>query len=134
MPGPPPVQPPGPMPGQAPTQPPTASSDSLGRIAQILCPVLVIAGLSVPQGGSVGWGDYTLWAIFAAVMALAQLITLASNRDPVQANVVRLIATGALVAYWVVIVLPGISSNGGFLQTLGVGCAAVAAWLGGAHR
>ena len=103
-------------------------------MAQILCPILVIAGLSIPQGGSTGWSDYTLWAIFAAVMALVQLVTLASKRDPAQAHVLRMIATGALVAYWVVIVLPGISSNGGFLQTLGVGCAAVAAWLGGARR
>lgn len=122
--------------GQAPAPaPPAASSpDRLGRVAQILCPILVIAGLSIPQYGSVGWGDYTLWAIFAAVAALAQLVTLASKRDPAQMNVVRMIATGALVAYWVVIVLPGISSNGGFLQTLGVGCAVVAAWLGGARR
>ncbi|GAB2604138.1 hypothetical protein [Pseudactinotalea suaedae] len=122
---------PGPAPGQA---PPSASPDTLGRVAQILCPILVIAGLSIPQSGSVGWTDYTLWAVFAAVMAVAQLITLASRRDPAQANVLRMIATGALVAYWVVIVLPGISSNGGFLQTLGVGCAVVAAWLGGARR
>ncbi len=114
--------------GQAPP------SDRLTTVAQILCPILVIAGLSIPQHGSVGWADYTLWAVFAAVAALAQLITLSGNRDPVQATVIRTIATGALVAYWVVIVLPGISSNGGFLQTLGVGCAVVAAWLGGARR
>lgn len=101
---------------------------------QILCPVLVIVGLTIPQDGSLGWADYTLWAIFAAVMSLAQLITLARDRDPAQSGTIRTIATGALVAYWVVIVLPGISSNGGFLQTLGVGCAVVAAWLGSGRR
>lgn len=111
-----------------------ASSDKVRLVAQILCPVLVILGLSVPQSGSIGWTDYTLWAVFAAVMSLAQLITLASDRDPAQSSMIRMIATGALVAYWVVIVLPGISSNGGFLQTLGVGCAAVSAWLSSARR
>lgn len=113
---------------------PAPSSEKIAKVAQILCPVLVIAGLSIPQYGSIGWGDYTLWAIFAAVMALGQLVTLATSRDRGQMHLVRMIATGALVAYWVVIVLPGISSNGGFLQTLGVGCAVVAAWLGGGAR
>lgn len=115
-------------------RPPAAAPQTTLTIAQILCPVLVIAGLTIPQNGSIGWADYTLWAIFAAVMSLAQLITLARDRDPAQSGVIRTIATGALVAYWVVIVLPGISSNGGFLQTLGVGCAVVAAWLGGSRR
>lgn len=120
------------MPGPNPSQAPP--SNGLTKTALILAPILVIAGLSLPQYGSVGWADYTLWAVFAAVAALAPLVTLAANRDPAQMAVVRTIATGALVAYWVVIVLPGISSNGGFLQTLGVGCAVVAAWLGGARR
>jgi hypothetical protein len=119
-------------PQQGPSAPP--SPDAVRRIAQILCPILVLAGLSIPQGGSVGWADYTLWALFAAAMSLAQLVTLSTTRNPGQSAVVALIATGALVAYWVVIVLPGISSNGGFLQTLGVGCAAVGAWLGGGRR
>lgn len=106
------------------------SPDSLRRGALILAPILVIAGLSVPRGGSLGWVDYTLWAIFAAVMAVAPLLTLSPSVTPQRATLAT-IATGALVAYWVVIVLPGISSNGGFLQTLGVGCAVVAAWLRG---
>lgn len=117
-----------PPPSQAPP------SDRIIRIALILCPILVVAGLSVPQSGSVGWVDYTLWALFAAAASATPLVTLSSNRDPAQAALVRTIATGALVAYWVVIVLPGIASNGGFLQTLGVGCAVVAAWLGGGRR
>lgn len=102
--------------------------------AQILCPVFVLVGLTIPQSGSMGWTDYTLWALFAAVMSLAQLVTLLKGRDPEQTRVIAMIATAALVAYWVVIVLPGISSNAGFLQTLGVGSAGVAAWLGGARR
>ncbi len=102
--------------------------------ARILCPVFVLVGLTISQSGSMGWTDYTLWALFAAVMSLAQLVTLLKGRDPEQMRVIAMIATAALVAYWVVIVLPGISSNAGFLQTLGVGCAGVAAWLGGARR
>lgn len=126
----------GPTPGWAAPPPPTpaASSDKVRLAAQILCPVLVIVGLSIPQHGSVGWTDYTLWAVFAAVMALAQLITLTSDRDPAQSSTIRMIATGGLVAYWVVIVLPSIASNAGFLQTLGVGCAVISAWLSSSRR
>jgi hypothetical protein len=104
------------------------SPDSLRRGALILAPILVVVGLTIPQSGSLGWVDYTLWAIFAAAMASVPLLTLSPSVTPQRATLAT-IATGALVAYWVVIVLPGISSNGGFLQTLGVGCAVVAAWL-----
>lgn len=118
---------------QGPAPAAVPAPQSLRMIVQVLCPVLVLAGLSIPQGGSVGWADYTLWAIFAAAMSLGQLVTLSQTRNP-QTATLALIATGALVAYWVVIVLPGISSNGGFLQTLGVGCAVVGAWLAGGRR
>lgn len=122
------------MPQGAPAQGQQSSPGSALRWVQILCPILVIAGLSWPESGSVGWGDYTLWAIFAAAMSLVQLITLSTKRNPAQTAPVASIAIAALVAYWVVIVLPGISSNGGFLQTLGVGCAVVAAWLRSGRR
>jgi hypothetical protein len=119
----------GPPPGWSGAAPAAQRSpDSLRRGALILAPILVVVGLTIPQSGSLGWVDYTLWAIFAAAMASVPLLTLSPSVTPQRATLAT-IATGALVAYWVVIVLPGISSNGGFLQTLGVGCAVVAAWL-----
>lgn len=108
---------------------PAIGTSGVVRVLLILSPVLVVAGLTIPQNGSLGWTEYTLWAVFALAASLAPLLTLSSTRSPTQTATLAVAATGALVAYWVVIVLPGISSNGGFLQTIGVGCAVVAAWL-----
>lgn len=103
---------------------------------QILCPVLIVAGLSLPEGGSVAWLNYLLWALFAAAAALVQLITLSRSvaTSPGQRWSLAAVATAALVGYWVIIVLPGISANSAFLQTLGVGCAAVGLWLAPGRR
>ncbi|HLS25413.1 MAG TPA: hypothetical protein VK063_06020 [Beutenbergiaceae bacterium] len=105
-------------------------------VLQILSPVLIAAGLSLPEGGSVGWLDHLLWSLFAAVAALVQLITLSNSASSSAAQRWSLaaVATAALVGYWVIIVLPGISANSAFLQTLGVGCAAVGLWLAPGRR
>ncbi len=105
--------------------------DGLRRAAQIACPILVLIGLSWPEGGETGWSRYLLWAVFAAVAAIGQLssITKSATSSPSQAWTVAALCTGALLVYWVLIVLPEITSNGGFLQTLGVGAAATSLWL-----
>lgn len=105
--------------------------DKLRRVAQIACPILVVAGLSWPEDGEVGWTRYLLWALLAAIASVGQLssITKSASSSPSQAWTITAICTGALLLYWVLIVLPEVTSNGGFLQTLGVGAAAVALWL-----
>lgn len=105
--------------------------DGLRRAAQVACPILVLIGLSWPEGGETGWSRYLLWAVFAAVAAIGQLssITKSATSSPSQAWTVAALCTGALLVYWVLIVLPEITSNGGFLQTLGVGAAATSLWL-----
>lgn len=103
---------------------------------QILCPVFIVAGLSLPEAGSVGWMNYLLWALFAAAAAGVQLITLSESAlsSAGQRWSLAAVATGALVGYWVIIVLPGIAANSAFLQTLGVGCAALGLWLAPGRR
>lgn len=145
------------------------------RVAQFLCPILVLGGLTIPAGSgaaSMGWRQHTLWAIFAALMALLQLITLTASSARAQPGAaagsvgfgptgpgptgpaqgasgpggadreqnaeklwtIAAIATAALIAYWVIIVLPGVSTNSAFVQTLGVGCAAIGIWLSPGRR
>lgn len=107
------------------------ANHNLRRTLQILCLVLVAAGLSIPSGGGFGWSNHLLWAIFATAAAATQLCTLPrrSGQSEEQRWTVAAIAVGALVAYWVVIVLPGIAANGAFVQTLGVGAGVIALWL-----
>lgn len=115
-------------------------------VVQILSPVLIVLGLSLPESGSVAWMNYLLWALFATAASLVQLVTLrgaplhdqrsegAPSTTPNQRWSLAAVATAALVGYWVIIVLPGISANSAFLQTLGVGCAAVGLWLAPGRR
>lgn len=91
----------------------------------------MLLGLSWPESGDTGWSNYLLWAVFAAVASIGQLSSIAKSAtsSPSQAWTAAALCTGALLVYWVLIVLPTITSNGGFLQTLGVGAAATSLWL-----
>src|SRR5699024_7819397 len=97
--------------------PPQTTAERTRMVVQILCPVFIVVGLSLPEGGSVGWLNYLLWALFAAAAAFVQLITLSSAAlsSAGQRWSLAAVATAALVGYWVIIVLPGIAANSAFL-------------------
>lgn len=99
---------------------------------QLLCPVLLVAGLSIPENDTQGWTAWPAWAIFATVAAFVQLAPLVrsiTSMSAATAWTLGAVATAALGGYWVVIVLPGVSSNTGFCQTLAVACAVIGCWL-----
>ncbi len=105
--------------------------------AQVLCPLLLLAGLSFDDGGNNGWDAYTAWAIFAMVCALLQLAPVVGRRIGLADESswsLDAVGTAGLVAYWVIIVLPGASSNTGFVQTLAVGFAVIGLWLSPGRR
>lgn len=98
-------------------------------VLQIACPVLLVVGLAVQENGRRGYTDSTLWAIFATVAALVQLAPLVLRGDLRRSWTTGAAGVAGLIGYWVVIVLPGIDSNTGFLQTFAVVAAAVGCWL-----
>lgn len=113
------------------------SATPLRVLLQIAAPVLVVAGLALPENDGRGYEDWTAWAVFATVAALVQLAPLASSAlgmSTTTAWTVGAAGAVALVGYWVIIVLPSVSTNTSFAQTLGVACAAVACWLSPGRR
>lgn len=99
---------------------------------QLAAPLLILLGLTLPENDTVGWSSYLAWAIFALAVSLIPLVAMPLARSTGAAHrtwPIIVLATAGLVAYWVIVVLPGVTSNTGFLQTAGVGCGASATWL-----
>ena len=122
---------------------PTPSARSLTDLgglrvlAQVACPLLLFVGLSFDDHRTNGWHDYTAWAVFAAVCAVLQLAPLVGRRlglTTENAWFLAAVGTAGLVGYWVIIVLPGVSSNTGFAQTLAAGFAVIGLWLSPGRR
>jgi hypothetical protein len=101
-------------------------------LAHIACLGLIITGLSVKEDGVRGWTDVAAWAIFAATAAVAQTAPLVGGGfglDAATSWTVGAVATASLVAYWVIIVLPSVSTNVGFALTMGTAASVIGSWL-----
>src|SRR5690606_11468389 len=105
--------------------------------------VLAVAGVvlglllsaDVPGGGTVSFWDQMGWTwavlgIVAAVATLLPVIGRAIGLSSAQVVSIVTIAAGVLGLWWVLFILPYISSNRAFLATIGVLAAAGAAWVG----
>jgi hypothetical protein len=115
-----------------------ANLQALRVLAQVACPILLLVGLSFAEDGAdTGWEAYTAWAVFAAVCAVIQLAPLVGRSlrlTTENAWFLAAVGTAGLVGYWVIIVLPGVSSNTGFAQTLAAGFAVIGLWLSPGRR
>ncbi len=69
-----------------------------------------------------------------ALLSLAPLVGGGLGLDKPTAWSVGAVGTAALVGYWVIIVLPGVSSNAGFMLTLATACAVIGCWLSPGRR
>lgn len=125
-----------------PTSRSTESSDFrlLRLVAQIACPLLLVAGLTWDVDGTNGWESTSAWALFAVVCAVLQLAPLASRYVGLRLSTEHgwffaALGSAGLAAYWLVIVLPDANGDAGFLLTLATWLAVVGAWLTpGRHR
>jgi len=90
---------------------------------------LTVTALAIEENESRGYEDWTAWAIFATVMAAVHLLPLFSPLDEEKTWLVVALATAGLVLYWVAIVLPSVSSNTAFTQTMAVVLALAHCWL-----
>lgn len=107
-------------------------------MAQVACPILLFVGLTFSEDNvQQGWAAYTAWAVFAMVCAVLQLAPLVGRSLGLTAEnawFLAAVGTAGLVSYWVIIVLPGVSSNTGFAQTLAAGLAVIGLWLSPGRR
>ena len=108
----------------------------LAGLLQVLAVVLVPLGASLPFGenfsSSAMWSTATTWASFAtlaAVVQLAPFIGRSAGWAAATSWKVGAVAVGGLIGFWVLIVLPGISTGQNFTISMGVFAAAIGLWL-----
>jgi hypothetical protein len=92
--------------------------------------VLLELGLSLRFGTESLWSAVTLWSAFATACALLVLPGVAAARVGATARPAAGGVAG-LAVFWLLVVLPGVASDRGFLLTAAPACLAAALWLGG---
>lgn len=97
------------------------------RVLAVVAVFAVLAGLTWGGPGSWMWRN-GLWALFAVGCAITQLVSLLGSGAG-KAWQVAAVATAGLAAFWLLVVLPAIGSNAGFLLTVGAAAAGGALWL-----
>ncbi|MGF1648383.1 MAG: hypothetical protein ACFCVF_15885 [Kineosporiaceae bacterium] len=91
----------------------------------------MIAGMLLPEDGRVFLLAVPLWSLFGIGLVVLLAIAVANaSPDPTSAGQ-RLVlgCGGALAAFWLLLVLPGLASDVGFLLTLACALGFTAAWL-----
>ncbi len=99
--------------------------------------VVLELGLALGFGVRSVWSTLPTWSAFATVAALVALVPFAPSRGGLsrrQAWQVGAAGGAALLVFWVLIVLPGVASDQGFVLTAGVALSAGALWLVQARR
>ncbi|MDT0274346.1 hypothetical protein [Blastococcus goldschmidtiae] len=102
--------------------------------------VLLELGLGLRFGGEPFWSDIPLWSAFAtactALGLAASASLLPSGRRPGAGTAWRIAAGGlvGLAAFWVLVVLPVVASDRGFLLTAALACLGAALWTGPARK
>jgi hypothetical protein len=96
--------------------------------------VLLELGLARDFGNASLWSVVPTWSAFATVAAVIALVPLVARwvpSAPTTGTVWRIGLVGAtgLAAFWVLVALPLVASDRGFLLTAGTALAAAALWL-----
>jgi hypothetical protein len=109
---------------------------AIGLGLAALAVALLEVGLLLRFGTESFWSTVTLWSAFATVSALLALIAFAAfypagNR--LRSGAIWRIAAAGLVGlsvFWVLVVLPVVASDRGFVLTAALGCLGAALWIG----
>jgi hypothetical protein len=138
--------PPPPPPGESQWQPPASATPvapastklPISTILQAAAAVLMIVALVVSTDGQESfYSSTTAWAVFATVAALVQFAPSLAKTTGWSAErswTIGAAGVGGMFAWWVLIALPGVSSNQGFVATLAVAAASVGLWLAPGRR
>ena len=160
----PPVEPGGseePTPASAPVWPETLESESvspradkprrriraprdraavLGIGLAVLSLVLLELGLALEFGTESFWSAIPLWSAFATLCAVLGLLAFAASLpsgDRLRSNAGWRVAAAGLVGlavFWLLVVLPVVASDRGFLLTAALGALGAASWVGAGRK
>ena len=115
---------------------PRDRSALLGLGLAVLSLVLLELGLSLDFGAESYWSAVTLWSAFAtlcAVLGVVAFIASYPSGSRLGSSAAWRIAAGGLVGlavFWLLVVLPVVASDRGFLLTAAVGALGAALWVG----
>jgi hypothetical protein len=101
--------------------------------------VLLELGLALRLGGQVVWSDLPLWSAFATLAALAGVVGLAATLlggrlRPAVADRLALGGLAGVAVFWVLVALPRVDSDRGFLLTAALAALGVGVWLAPSRR
>ena len=108
----------------------------IGLALAVLSVVLLEIGLLLGFGTEPLWSTVTLWAAFAtfcAVLALVAFVAFYPAGNRLRSAAIWRIAAAGLVGlsvFWVLVVLPDVASDRGFVLTAALGCLGAALWVG----
>lgn len=105
----------------------------LGPALAVLAVVLLELGLSLDFGGRSYWSAVTLWAAFATACALLALVAFVAAGDRLRSAPAWRVAAAGLVGvavFWLLVVLPDVGSDRGFVLTAALGALGGALWVG----
>jgi hypothetical protein len=98
------------------------------RWLAILGLLILIPGLLLPESGHSSLGRVPLWTLFAVACAVAVVVGVL--RVAAGGDRLAVLAAAGLAGYWLLLVLPVVASETGFLQTAACALCGGAAWLG----
>lgn len=93
--------------------------------------VLVLLGLSIPFNSGNAWSTHTAWAVFAVLAALVCTVPMllrGSGRSARSLWSIGAAGAAGVLAYWVLLVLPSVGSNQGFVLTLAAALGVFSSW------
>jgi hypothetical protein len=108
----------------------------LGIGLAVLALVLLELGLALDFGAQSYWSAVPLWSAFATLCAVLGVLAFAaafpSGNRLRSGSVWRIAAAGlvGLAVFWVLVVLPVVASDRGFLLTAALGALGAAVWVG----
>jgi hypothetical protein len=118
------------------TRAPRDRAAVLGIGLAVLALVLLELGLALDFGVQSYWSAVPLWSAFATLCAVLGVLALAAafpSGSRLKSSAVWRIALAGLVGlavFWVLVVLPVVATDRGFLLTAALGALGAAVWVG----
>jgi hypothetical protein len=112
---------------------PVGRATLVGLGLAVLAVVLLEIGLLLTFSSVSYWSAVPLWSAFATLVTVVALVAVAAGSVPARSGTARPVAIGAVVAlavFWVLVVVPNVASDRGFVLTAALACLAAAVWAG----
>jgi hypothetical protein len=98
---------------------------------------LLEVGLLLGFGATRYWSTVSLWSAFVTLAALLVLLPFAGRRLGLRPDAAWKVAAGGLTGaavFWVLVVLPQVASDRGFVLTAGLAALGAALWVAPSRR